>query len=101
MSELRKTPFHRALHRPQLIFGGERIPMIASLVISGGMAVTSMNLVGIASGALVAAIAVFSLRRMAKVDPLMVQVYLRYVRNREHYAPFSRPSRVSQNPKVY
>ena len=101
MTDLRRTPLPRALHRPQLIWGGERIPMIASLVISGGMAITSMNLVGIISGGVVAVIAVYGLRQMAKADPYLVQVYLRYVKLKEYYAPFSRPARVSQDERVY
>lgn len=101
MSELRRIPMPRALHRPQLLWGGERIPMIALLVLSVGVAVTSMNLVGIISGMVVAVIGVYGLRQMAKADPLMVQVYLRYARLKEDYAPHSRPSRVSHNERVY
>jgi type IV secretion system protein VirB3 len=101
MSELRKTPFYRALHRPQLILGGERIPMIASLVLSVGMAITSMNLVGLICGGLVALIAVFGLQMAAKADPFLIQIYLRYIRYKDYYPPFSRPSRVSNNPRVY
>jgi type IV secretion system protein TrbD len=99
MSELMRIPFHRALHRSNLIFGGEREWMILCLGISAILMITSMNIPSFLVGVVFAAVSVTGLRAMAKADPLMSKVYRRQVWYRDYYPNYSRPSRVA-NPSL-
>lgn len=101
MSELRRTPFHRALHRPNLIWGGERDWMIFSLFITAILMLTSMNLVSFFIGAIFGFISVTGLRAMAKADPLMTKIYRRQVSYRDYYPTYSRPYRKAKTSRVY
>ncbi|WP_347889096.1 conjugal transfer protein TrbD (plasmid) [Nitrosomonas europaea] len=98
---LRQTPFHRALHRPQQIMGGERELMLFSMLIAGGLIVSAMNLISTAIGLTLWLICVTGLRKMAKADPHMSKVYLRQLRYRQYYGPFSRPCRVAKSSRFY
>lgn len=101
MSELRRTPFHRALHRPNLVFGGEREWMILCLFITGILMITSMNAVSFFVGAIFGLVSVTGLRAMAKADPLMSRVYRRQLAYRDYYPTYSRPYRVAKTSRVY
>lgn len=101
MSELRCTPFYRALHRPSLIWGGDRQLMLSALFMSAILMVVSMNTVSFVFGLLLGMISVYALRRMAQADPLMWQVYVRQVKYAGYYPPFSRPFRVAKTARVY
>ena len=101
MNTLRQTPFYRALHRPRLIWGGDRQLMLTALFISAILMIVSMNTVSFLIGLLIGAVSVYGLRKMAKADPLMWQVYVRQVKYNGHYAPYSRPWRVAKSPRVY
>lgn len=96
MTDLRQTPIPRALHRPNLILGGERMPMMVALGASIGLAVSSMNLVALTVGALTGIFSVFSLRKAAKVDPMMFKIFGRQRSYRPYYHPFSRPWREAE-----
>lgn len=97
----RLTPFHRALHRPQQIMGGERELMLFSMLITGGLVVSALNLVATVIGLVLWLICVYGLRKMAKSDPEMSKVYLRQLKYRNYYGPFSRPFRVAKSPRIY
>ncbi len=97
---LRKTAIHRSLHRPQIIFGGERELMLFSMLVAGGLTVSAMNLVATGIGAVIWGCCVYGLRRMAKADPQMSKVYQRQVRFAQYYAPFSRPWRTARTTKI-
>lgn len=99
--QLAMTPFHRALHRPQLIKGGERELMLFSMLIAGSLIVSAMNLVAAGLGFLIWLTCVYGLRKMAKVDPEMSKVYIRQLKYGHYYAPFSRPWRVAKSPRIY
>ena len=71
-------PIHRALSRPNLMFGADR-----ELVVITVYAVTL--------GCLAWLITIAMLRRMAKSDPLMRRVYLRHIRYRPLYRPTATP----------
>ena len=98
---LRVTKIPRATHRPQQIWGGERELMLSSLLLAGGIAVAALNLVAAAISGALWLVCVYGLRRMAKADPLMSKVYLRQLRFRNYYAPYSRPMRVAKSARVY
>jgi|SRR5687768_13072981 len=101
MSALRQTPLYRALHRENLIWGGDRKLMLSALCLAGILVFSAMNTVGFISGTLFGSVSVYCLRRMAKADPLMREVYFRQIKYLGYYAPFSRPSRISKNRRVY
>ena len=93
MSELRTTPFHRALHRPNLVLGGERELVLTTALVAGGLAVSAMNLPAAIISAVVWLLCITGLRMMAKADPQMSRVYLRFLKYRRYYAARSRPFR--------
>ncbi|WP_443694909.1 conjugal transfer protein TrbD [Pseudomonas sp.] len=97
----RLTPFHRALHRPQQIMGGERELMLFSMLVAGGLIVSALNLVATAIGLVLWLICVHSLRKMAKADPELSKVYIRQLKYGHYYGPFSRPYRVAKSPRIY
>lgn len=90
---LRQTPLHRALHRPNLFLGGERELVLITAIVCGGVAISALNLVATVVGAGVWIVAIALLRLMAKADPQMSRVYLRYIRYRPYYPARSRPAR--------
>ncbi|MCP3875592.1 MAG: conjugal transfer protein TrbD [Desulfobacteraceae bacterium] len=86
---MRAIKIARALTRPTLIAGSERIPLIALGMICTIMAITiNIYLIFCAIG--VAFIGVGILRRMAKNDPIMITIYLRHIKLRKRY--MSKPS---------
>jgi type IV secretory pathway TrbD component len=98
---LRQTRIRRALHRPQPIWGGERELMLFSLLVAGGITIAAMNGVATLIGLVLWLACVYGLRKMAKADPAMSKVYLRQLRYRDYYGPFSRPWRVARSPRSY
>ncbi len=93
MSDLRRTILHRALHRPNLLLGGERELVMFTLLFSGGLAATALNLPALIVGGLVWGLSVGLLRRMAKEDPQMSSVYRRQLRYGVFYPARSTPHR--------
>jgi type IV secretory pathway TrbD component len=93
MSELRRTAFHRALHRPHLFLGGERELVMTTALLAGGLALSAQNGVATAVSAAVWFGLIALLRMMAKADPQMSRVYLRQLRYQAYYPARSRPFR--------
>lgn len=93
MSGLRRTAIRRALHRPNLILGGEREPVLVAAILCGGVAVSALNVVAAFIGLTVWLIAIGFLRMMAKADPQMSKVYLRQLRYPAYLPARSRPFR--------
>lgn len=98
---LRQTKTRRALHRPQQVWGGERELMLFSMLLAGGIIVAAMNLVATVVGVVLWLVCVYGLRQMAKADPVMSKVYLRQLKYRDYYGPFSRPWRVGKTARIY
>lgn len=98
---LRQTPLYRALHRPQLLLGGDRKLMVITLAAAALLILVSRNTVSITFGLIILVIGVYGLRRAAKADPMMREVYLRHIKYKGYYAPFSRPWRVGKEKGVY
>lgn len=93
MGQFRSTPFHRALHRPQTVMGGERELTLFSMLIAGGLIVSGMNLVQAVVGTALWFICLHFLRQMAKVDPNMSKVYIRHLQYGTYYPARSTPFR--------
>lgn len=91
--KLRKVVLHRALHRPNLLMGGERELVLASLVIAGGLIISSLNLPSVLIGIAIWTVAVVLLRQMAKADPYLSTVYRRSLRYATYYPAHSTPFR--------
>lgn len=90
---VRRTTLPRALHRPNLILGGERKLVLTTGLISLGLIVTALNLPATIFAIFFWFLCLAALRQMAKADPHMSGLYLRNIRYRGYYAPRSRPFR--------
>lgn len=101
MDQLIEVPFHRALHRANLIWGGEREPMIFSMILVGAIIVPAHNLVSTIIGAVFGLLAVLTLRAMAKSDPQMSMIFRRQCGYEDYYPAHSRYTRISKSPRVY
>ena len=92
-AQLRRTVLHRALYRPNLLLGGERELVMFTLLISGGLVASALNLPALVVGASIWGLSVGLLRMMAQSDPYMSQVYRRSLRYAAYYPPHSTPFR--------
>ena len=101
MEKLRQTKVHRALHRPQLILGGERELTLFSALVAGGIAVASLNIISALVGGVIWGFCLYGLRRMAKADPAMSKIYVRHRKYADHYPAFSRPWRKGARPNLW
>ena len=90
MSELRHTVIYRVLHRPNLFMGGERELVLSAAIVCGGVAVSALNVVAAAVGLGVWSSCIGLFRAMAKADPYMTKIYLRYLNYRLYYPARSR-----------
>ncbi|KQU95515.1 conjugal transfer protein TrbD [Mesorhizobium sp. Root102] len=93
VSHLHRVRIHRALSRPNLLFGADRelvlVTGLASVILVFVVLTWFSALLGIAIWIVI----VGMLRMMAKADPVMRTVYLRHIRYRPHYRPTSTPWR--------
>lgn len=99
--DLRITPIRRALHRPQQIWGGERELMLFSMLIAAALIIVSLNFFSVVVGLIFWMLCAYSLRKMAKADPIMSKVYMRQIKYRNYYRPYSRPTRVANTRRIY
>ncbi|MDA8232797.1 MAG: conjugal transfer protein TrbD [Magnetospirillum sp.] len=97
MSEqLQCLPINQAFTQPNLFAGGERNLVLTAGLIAVGIAVTGMNIPAAAAGVVIWFFSMWALRKMAKADPYMSTVYLRYLKYKTYYPARSRPYR--ENP---
>lgn len=92
-SSLTRVRIHRALSRPNLLFGADRelvlVTGLASVILIFVVLTWFSALFGVATWIVIVGL----LRQMAKADPMMRGVYLRHMRYRHHYRPTSTPWR--------
>lgn len=98
--EARRAIIHQSLHRQNLVLGAEReltmlSAMLALLVGIGGMTVIS----GV-SATVFWICAIFLLRRMARHDPQLSQVWRRHIRLQDYYPARSSRWRKTEGFKV-
>ena len=93
MSELRYTAFHRVLHRPNLIMGCDRELVLVLLLLCTGTLVTAQNMVATMASIVIVMFGVPLLRKMAKADPKMRQIYIRQLKYQSFYPARSRAFR--------
>lgn len=94
MSRLRRTPFYRALHRPNLFLGGERELVMTMGILCAGLIISSQNWVASIVGVLIWLVCLGFFRLMAKADPYMSRIYLRHMKYQAYYPARSTPWRV-------
>lgn len=82
---MRTVPVHRSLHRRILLLGGERDLVQLSAMAAFIVSIGSQTVIGIASAVIFWCGAVYALRRMAKTDPHMSQIFDRHVRQQDFY----------------
>lgn len=92
-SRLQRVRIHRALSRPNMLFGADR-----ELVLVTGLAAVILIFVILTPISAVLGLAMWIvvvglLRMMGKADPLMRKVYLRHIRYRQVYRPTASPWR--------
>ena len=88
---LRSAPIHRSLIRSNLILGGDRELVMLSATISAALIFSGMTKLSIITGSILWFASLFVLRMMAKADPMMRQVFLRYRRYPTQIAARSTP----------
>lgn len=92
---LRTIPIHRAMHRPNLLMGGDRELVMSSGLVAFALVFSLQQWVAVAYGAILWFGALFLLRLMARADPQLRPVYLRHRLYRRYYPARSTPFRVN------
>lgn len=87
----RTLPIHQSLHRHAHVLGAERELVMTSALIALLVGVGGLTAISMVSAILFWIASVFTLRCMAKADPIMSRVWLRHIRHQEFYP--ARPSR--------
>ena len=90
---MRLIPIHQSLHRHAHILGAERELVMGSALIAMLVGIGGLTAVSIISAIVFWIISVVVLRRMAKADPIMSQVWLRHIRQQEFYPAKGSPWR--------
>lgn len=88
MDAPRSIPIHQSLHRPELVLGGEREPVMLSALLSfitGIVGAVSFTWVTVLCAVTFWLLTVWMFRRMAKADPLMTMIWRRHIGYGHHY----------------
>ena len=93
-NNLRYTQIYKALHKANLILGGDRELVLFALIIFAAVSVTTLNIVFIGICIVLWGISIYFFRKMAKADPYMRSIYLKQRKYNDYYPPRSRPFRV-------
>lgn len=81
----RFLPIHQSLHRHAHVLGAERELVMGSALIALLVGVGGLTAASIVSAIIFWIVSVFALRRMAKADPIMSQVWMRHIKQQEFY----------------
>ena len=92
---LRTIPMRRAGNRNNLFMGGDREMVMFSGLLAAVLVFTSQDWMAMFAGAGLWLGALKLLRKMAKSDPQMRQVYLRNRRYKTYYPPRATPHRIN------
>ena len=84
--EARRIPVHQSLHRHNLVLGAERELTMLSALIALLVGVGGMTFISAFVALSFWIFAIFVLRRMAKVDPMMSKVWMRHTRQQVFYS---------------
>jgi type IV secretion system protein TrbD len=97
MRPLRTIPSRRVGNRHNLVLGGDRELVMFSGLLAAALIFSAVELRATVVGIGLWVASLWALRRMAKADPLMRQVYMRQRRYRTYYPARSTPFR--DNPR--
>lgn len=87
----RAAPLRRSLQRHALVMGGERDLVMMAALIALIIGAGGQTLLCAVAGVVFWLASLFGLRRMAKADPCMSQVWRRHVRQQDFYPARSAP----------
>ncbi|MDR2503358.1 MAG: VirB3 family type IV secretion system protein [Deltaproteobacteria bacterium] len=76
---------HRSLHKPNLVLGAEREPILTAALLPLAFTLSSFSLVMLLSGLAFWLIAGFFLRAMARRDPMLFKLWMRSVNYKGFY----------------
>ncbi len=96
---LRTIPFHRSLTRDNLFMGGDRELVMFVGLCSFALVFTALSFIAFVYGLFLWLICLYFLRKMAKSDPKMRDVYIRHIKYAAWYPAKSSPLR--ENKKDY
>lgn len=98
--ELRQVPLYRATTRTLMVLGAERELTLILMILSGVLVFTSLSIETTLVGAFVWFFGLFLLRQLARHDPQIARIFLRYwVRyRRPSYLAAARPSSAGYLP---
>lgn len=96
----RRITIHKAGVRPILFMGGDRQMVLFSGLISGVLIFACMQLVPVVFGIALWMVSLFVLRRIAKADPLMRNVYIRHLMYQRYYPARSTPFCENRRHKI-
>jgi type IV secretion system protein VirB3 len=94
------SPIHRSLSRPHLVLGADRELVLVSLLIAAVLIGAALNGWAAVYGAVFWTVTLWLLRKMAKADPLMRQVYLRALGYQAFYRACRTPWQDGQRREV-
>ncbi|WP_404924693.1 conjugal transfer protein TrbD [Mesorhizobium sp. ORM16] len=92
-ANLARSRVHRALSRPNLLMGADRELVLLTGLASAILIFVVLTWYAALFGAAIWLVAVAALRMMAKSDPMMRRVYLRYISYKSYYRATSTPWR--------
>jgi len=90
---LQRNRIHRALSRPNLLMGADRELVLLTGLAAAILIFVVLTLYSALFGVAVWVVIVAALRMIAKADPMMRRVYIRYITYHPHYRPTSTPWR--------
>ncbi len=86
MQEHRIIQVHQSLHKHAHMLGAERELVMISALIALLVGVGGMTMISALSAFIFWVIALFFLRRMAKIDPLMSKVFMLHIKQQAFYS---------------
>ena len=91
ISGLQRHPIHRALSRPNLLWGADRELVLISGLAALILIFVVLTLISALLGVALWMVCIAALRRMAKFDPMMRHVYIRHITYKSCYRATSTP----------
>ena len=85
MGDLKSTTIHRSLHKPNLFFGAEREPILLAALLPIAFTLSAFNLIMLLIGVGFWVTASFFLRAMAKKDPMLGKMWMRFIKYKAYY----------------
>lgn len=87
MDEPRQVPFHESANRPNLLMGGDRVLVIVSFIVSAIVIFAGLKWWSFLFGGTVLAVLLGVVSRMAKVDPMLREAYVKHIGYKQPFYP--------------